>query len=63
MRRTAIVIYTFAITLFAYGAWAKNVTINLSPYERTDVTQMLRNHLSGLNASDQATITLGKKGT
>lgn len=63
MRRTAIVIYTFAITLFAYGAWAKNVTINLSPYEGKDVTQMLRNHLSGLNASDQATITLDKKGT
>lgn len=63
MRRTAIVIYTFAITLFAYGAWAKNVTINLSPYEGKDVTQMLRNHLCGLNASDQATITLGKKGT
>lgn len=62
MRRTAIVLFAFAITLFACGAWARNVAIDLSPYEGKDVTLMLRNHLSGLNASDQATITLGKKG-
>ncbi|UKI44926.1 MAG: hypothetical protein L6U16_05735 [Porphyromonadaceae bacterium] len=62
MKRIAIEFFTFVITLFACGAWAKNVTINLSPYEGKDVTQILRNHLSGLNASDHATITLGKKG-
>ena len=62
MKRIFILCFELAFMFFACGAWAKNVTINLSPYKGKDVTLMLRNHLSGLNASDQATITLGKKG-
>lgn len=62
MKRIAIVLFAFAITFFTYSAWAKNVVISLSSYEGMDVTQMLRSSLSRLNATDQATITLDKKG-
>ena len=57
-----ITLFFFLVSIFSISISARTLTINLGASVGKDVTKLLRTQLSQLSPSDQAIITLSKKG-